>query len=174
MDSLANTSRDLLRSLDQMVWAVNPRNDSLEQLAVYLCRYATDYFQDTSILCEFRVPEHLPPAPLSAEVRHNLLLAFEEALTNAMKHSGADRIVVELTCAPGCAQIAITDNGHGFDPFNGTDITVARKVRVGHGIPGLKRRLHALGGECQISSTIGKGTRVVFKFSIAVQALPYE
>jgi signal transduction histidine kinase/ligand-binding sensor domain-containing protein len=174
VDSLAKTSRDLLRSLDQMVWAVNPRNDSLEQLAVYLCRHASDYFQDTSILCEFRVPEHLPIAPLSAEVRHNLLLAFEEVLTNAMKHSGADRIVVEVTCEMGYAQIAVIDNGHGFDPSSLAGAANSRNVRVGHGIPGLKRRLQGFGGECHINSSIGQGTKVIFRIPIAIQSILYE
>ena len=172
VDSLAKTSRDLLRSLDQMVWAVNPRNDSLEQLIVYLCRYAADFFQDTSILCEFRVPEHLPGAPLSAEVRHNLVLAFEEVLTNAMKHSRADRVVVELTCETGFAQIVVTDNGHGFDPANLPGnlpgAADSKNVRVGHGIRGLRRRLHGFGGECHITSCIGQGTNVVFRIPLAV------
>jgi signal transduction histidine kinase/ligand-binding sensor domain-containing protein len=166
VDSLAKTSRDLLRSLDQMVWAVNPRNDSLEQLAVYLCRYAADFFQDTSILCEFQVPEHLPAAPFSAEVRHNLLLAFQEVLTNVMKHSGADRVTVKFNCDPGSAQIEVTDNGRGFDPTNPVNATKSRNVRGGQGIPGLKRRLQALGGQCQITSSIDQGASVIFRIPL--------
>jgi signal transduction histidine kinase len=171
VDSLAQTSRDLLRSLDQMVWAVNPRNDSLEHLAVYLCRHASDYFQDTSILCELRVPEHLPAVPLSAEARHNLLLAFEEVLSNAMKHSGADRIVVELTCAGEVAQISVTDNGRGFAPANLAGVNHPKNCRVGQGIPGIMRRLQELGGECQITSSISQGTRVIFRIPIGVQSV---
>jgi ligand-binding sensor domain-containing protein/signal transduction histidine kinase len=168
VDALAKTSRDLLRSLDQMVWAVNPRNDSLEQLALYLCRHATDFFQDTAILCELQVPENLPSAPLSAEIRHNLLLAFEEVLTNAMKHSAADRIVVKISCETACARIEVSDNGHGFNPDNLPDTTKSRNVRVGHGIPGLKRRLQALGGECQIGSSVGHGTRILLQIPLTV------
>jgi len=167
VDALAKTSRNLLRSLDQMVWAVNPRNDSLEELALYLCRYAADFFQDTDILCELQVPEHLPSVPLSAEVRHNLLLAFEEVLTNAMKHSGADRIVVKINCAMGLGRIEVTDNGHGFNPGNLPDTAQSRNVRVGHGIPGLLRRLQGLGGECQITSSVGQGTQIVLQIPLA-------
>ena len=169
VDALAKTSRDLLRSLDQMVWAVNPRNDSLEQLAVYLCRYATDFFQDTAILCELQVPQTLPSVPVSAEVRHNFLLAFEEVLTNAMKHSGASRVVVKLDCASGFAQLEVADNGHGFNPGALTDDTNSRSVRVGHGIPGLKRRLGTLSGECHINSCIGKGTTIVLRIPLPTE-----
>ena len=170
VDALAKTSRDLLRSLDQMVWAVNPRNDSLEELALYLCRYASDFFQDTAILCELQVPENLPPAPLSAEVRHHLVLAFEEVLTNTMKHSGADRIVVKLDCETGFARIEVHDNGQGFNPANLADTARSRNGRVGHGLPGLKRRLQALGGECNITSSIGQGTKVVFRIPLPAES----
>lgn len=170
VDALAKTSRNLLRSLDQMVWAVNPRNDSLEQLALYMCRYAADFFQDTAILCELQVPENLPAVPLSAEIRHNLLLAFEEVLTNAMKHSGADRIVVKINCDRNAARIEVTDNGHGFDPANLADEAKSRNVRVGHGIPGLKRRLQALRGECHLTSSLGHGTKTVLQIPLAAEA----
>lgn len=167
VDSLAKTSRDLLRSLDQMVWAVNPRNDTVEQLVVYLCRYATEYFQDTSITCELRVPENLRPAPLSAEVRHNLFLAFEEALTNIMKHSGAERVVVEVLCEKSILQITASDNGKGFDPEK-LEATNNRKGRVGHGLSGLKARLQSLAGECWIRSAIGQGTTIILRIPLVV------
>lgn len=171
VDSLANTSRDLLRSLDQMVWAVNPRNDTVEQLVVYLCRYATEFFQDTSILCEFRVPQELPALPLSAEIRHNLFLAFEEALTNTMKHSGAGQVVVEIVCDKDSLQIISRDNGRGFSP-DAVLVCDPRSVRVGHGLSGLKRRLDSLGGQCVVSSEPGQGTTVVFKIPLATPRVP--
>jgi signal transduction histidine kinase len=172
VDSLAKTSRDLLRSLDQMVWAVNPRNDTVEQLVVYLGQYATDYFQNTAILCELRVPRDLPAAPVSAEVRHNLFLAFEEALTNAMKHSGAHRLLVELTLDPGVLQIAVADNGRGFNAESPVLAANAKSVRARHGISGLKRRLQSLGGECRIQSAPGQGTTVLFRIPIGVPSGP--
>ena len=80
LNSIANTSRDLLQSLDEIVWAVNPHNDTLEHLAAYLGHYATEYLQNTAVDCELHIPQGLPHHPLSAEARHNLFLAFEEAL----------------------------------------------------------------------------------------------
>ncbi len=168
VDSLANTSRALLRSLDQMVWAVNPRNDTVEQLVVYLCRYATEYFQDTSIACEWQVPQELPQVPLSAEIRHNLFLAFEEALTNTMKHSSANLLSVEIRCEKDSLQIIARDNGKGFEPEK-LGASASRNVRVGQGLPGLKRRLNSLGGECIIRSVIGRGTTIILKIPLAVQ-----
>ncbi|MEI9960808.1 MAG: triple tyrosine motif-containing protein [Limisphaerales bacterium] len=90
IDSLSKTARDLLQSLDRMLWAVNPRNDSLEKLSAYLNRYAAEYFQNTSIRCRLAFPENLPAIQLSAETRHNIFLAFEEALANTLKTLGGD------------------------------------------------------------------------------------
>ena len=81
-----------------MLWAVNPRNDSLERLSAYLNRYAAEYFQNTSIRCQLAFPENLPDVQLSAETRHNIFLAFEEALANTLKHSAATQVSAQLIC----------------------------------------------------------------------------
>src|SRR6266516_6486282 len=85
VESLSKTARELLQSLDRMLWAVNPRNDSLEKLSAYLNRHAAEYFQNTPIRCRLAFPGNLPPISLSAETRHNIFLAFEEALANTLK-----------------------------------------------------------------------------------------
>jgi signal transduction histidine kinase len=87
LDSIASTSRDLLHSLDEIVWAVDPRNDSLEHLVAYLGQYTAEYLQNTALPYDLKMPGTVPEQALSAEVRHNLFLAFEEALGNALKHS---------------------------------------------------------------------------------------
>jgi streptogramin lyase len=91
VDSLSKTARDLLQSFDQMLWAVNPRNDSLERLSAYLNRYAAEYFQNAPICCRRTFPEDLPAVQLTAETRHNIFLAFQEALANVLQHSAATK-----------------------------------------------------------------------------------
>ena len=82
--------------MDEIVWVVNPRNDTLENLATYLSHYAIEYFQNTAVECELRLPPEIPHYPLSSETRHNLFLAFEEALNNVLKHSAATKVKVEM------------------------------------------------------------------------------
>lgn len=167
VDSLAKTARDLLQSLDRMVWAVNPRNDTLEHLASYLNRHASEFFHSTPIQCELAIPGNLPALPLSAEIRHNIFLAFEEALTNVMKHSGATRVNVELKFEPGRLQISIADNGSGFE-FSGRPESGAERAAYDRlGLSGLRRRLESIGGECQIETSPGNGT--VVKFNLPFQ-----
>ena len=164
LDSIAHTSRDLLQSLDEIVWAVNPHNDTLEHLAAYLGHYATEYLQNTAVECELHIPQGLPHHPLTAETRHNLFLAFEEALNNALKHGRASRVRVDMRIAPGQFEIRIEDNGCGFDagkavsekPEPGAQIG----RRVGNGLRNLHQRLTDVGGRCSIASQPGKGTTV--------------
>lgn len=162
VDSLSKTARDLLQSLDRMVWAVNPRNDSLEELSAYLHRYATDYFQNTPIRYRLTFPEHLPAITLSAETRHNMFLAFEEALANVLKHSAATQVSVVLTCARGVFEVSVADNGCGFRVDRPRESAATSAGDEHLGLAGLRQRLRSIGGDCVIQSVPGEGTLIKF------------
>jgi ligand-binding sensor domain-containing protein/signal transduction histidine kinase len=168
LQSIASTSRDLLQSLDEIVWAVNPRNDSLERLAAYLSQYATEYWQNTTVELEMNLPGGLPDHPLSAETRHSLFLAFEEALANALKHSGATKVTVAMNVCNPRFTIRIHDNGRGFRmetkaPGNGQ----------GNGLMNMRQRLADIGGACQIESAPGQGTTVCLSLELSDAKLKY-
>ena len=164
INSIAETSRELLQSLDEIVWAVNPHNDTLEQLVAYLAQYTAEYLQNTAVECELHIPQELPHHPLSAEARHNLFLAFEEALNNALKHGHPSRIHVEMLASPDQFEIKVEDNGCGFDieaiGSAKRDQAAAIDKRRGNGLHNLKQRLADLGGKCNIRSQLGHGTTV--------------
>jgi signal transduction histidine kinase len=162
VDSLSKTARDLLQSLDRMLWAVNPRNDSLERLSAYLNRYAAEYFQNTPIRCQLAFPENLPAVQLTAETRHNIFLAFQEALANALKHSTATKISAQLACNNGTIEISIADNGRGFDVEAATDAVMNGENGAHLGLSGMYHRLRSIGGECQIRSSSAEGTFIKF------------
>jgi len=173
LDSIALTSRDLLQALDEIVWAVNPRNDTLEHLAAYLGQYAIEYLQNTAVECELHLEPGLPDCPLSAEVRHNVFLAFEEALNNALKHSGAARVRIDMATADSQFEITLADNGRGFD-VDANALTEAASTppgkRGGNGLRNLRQRLVEVGGRCSISSGVGRGTRVVLSVPLGPAA----
>lgn len=160
--SIAHTSRDLLQTLDEIVWAVNPRNDTLEHLANYLGQYATEYLHDTNVGCDLHIPNELPEHPFSAETRHNIFLAFEEALNNALKHGHATLVRVEMKFERVWFEIKIMDNGSGFDPGKTNPAEPLPGSRGGNGLRNMTQRLADCGGNCAISSTPGKGTTVTF------------
>ena len=173
LEAIALTSRDLLQSLDEIVWAVNPHNDTLEHLAAYLGHYATEYLQNTAVECELHIPQGLPHHPLSAETRHNLFLAFEEALNNALKHGRASRIRVDMRDGSGRFEINIEDNGCGFDAeavmSANQDPAALTGKRIGHGLPNLQQRLAETGGHCSIRSQPGQGTTVSLSVPLATR-----
>jgi signal transduction histidine kinase len=167
VDSLSRTARDLLQSLDRMLWAVNPRNDSMEKLSAYLNRYAAEYFQNTSIRCRLAFPGNLPLIQLSAETRHNIFLAFEEALANTLKHSGATEVRAEMLVERGIMAISVVDNGRGFslEASRGAGAAPGKGERLG--LSGMSQRLRSIGGECRIHSAPGQGTQVKFVLPLA-------
>lgn len=176
LDSIAGTSRDLLQTLDEIVWAVNPHNDTLEHLADYLGQYATEYLQNTAVECELHIPRGLPHHPLSSEMRHNLFLAFEESLNNALKHGQASRIRVDMQAAPSLFEIHVEDNGRGFDslPVLDPDADETKSKRGGNGLRNMSQRLALLGGKFNIHSQPGRGTKVILSVPLGKAPWPND
>lgn len=152
--------KQAIRVMDQIVWAVNPQNDSLSDLVSYLSDYAQSLPQPTSCPCRLEVADGLPAIPLTAHMRHDLFLAVKEALHNAAKHSRATEIWLRIQCIAGDLCVMVEDNGRGFEP----DVAEAGG---GHGLRNMRSRLAAIGGRVEIASQRGKGTVVRFTVGLA-------
>lgn len=154
---ISETARETIRSFEEIVWAVNPRNDTLADLVHYLCRYVEDYFEGSSVRCDYDLPPEIPPTALPTEVRHEVFLAAKESLNNVLKHAGAKQVRVQLVLMASEFKIVIEDDGRGFD-------TVAPPKRTGggNGLENMRERLRAVGGRFECTSQMGKGTRIVF------------
>jgi len=172
LDRIFDTSRELTRSLDEIVWAVNPIHDTLDSLANYLGNFAQEYLVSINIRCRLDVPLQLPHWPITAEMRHNVFLAFKEALHNIVKHSGADRVVVSLTIDAAGFNVIIQDNGKGFDVAAAENNWETQRLGRGNGLKNLRQRLEKIGGRCEIKSATGSGTEI--KFFVAVPASARE
>ena len=166
--SISDASRDVLHSLDEIVWAVNPQNDTLEHVASYIGQYAQDYFQMTGIDCELDIPAQLPPHPLSSQQRHHLFLATHEAFTNILKHSGATHARVAIGLGPAAFEIEISDDGKGFVVPASIANREAPADPEGDGLTNMLQRLKDIGGQCHIVSAPGTGTRIKFFISLNV------
>ncbi len=160
--SISDTSRDVLQSLDEIVWAVNPQNDMLEHVASYVGHYAQEYFQETGIECKVDIPERLPQYPLSSQSRHHLLLAVHEAFTNALKHSRASQINVFLIYDGSALEIVVSDNGDGFNPPVIDPQVVDGAAATCNGLRNMYRRMIDIGGRCLIDSQPGRGVTIRF------------
>jgi ligand-binding sensor domain-containing protein/signal transduction histidine kinase len=168
LDRIYDTSRELTRSMDEIVWAVNPKHDTLDSLANYLGNFAQEYLVSINIRCRLDVPLHLPHWPITAELRHNVFLAFKEALHNIVKHSGATEAFVSLTTDADGFNLTIQDNGKGFDVAVAENNWETQRLGRGNGLKNLRQRLEKIGGRCEIKSEAGTGTEIKFFVSVPV------
>jgi len=160
--SISDDSREVLQSLDEIVWAVDPQKDTLDHLVSYIGQYAQEYFRRTGVECELELPATLPVQPISSQSRHHLFLSVHEALTNVLKHSGAARARIVMACRGNTFEIAISDNGKGFDPVSSESNAAAAAAGFRNGLGNMRRRLAEMGGRCEIHSRPGEGTTVQF------------
>ena len=167
-EKVSSTARDLTLAMDEIVWAVNPKHDSLESVASYLGGYAQDAVNAAGIRCRLNLPLVAPPCSLNVEIRHNLFLAFKEALNNAIKHAGASEITIGLAVAQDEVTLELADNGCGFSPglhtaeHEGSLPPAVRPSSGGNGLPNIRKRMDEIGGTVRWVSAPGHGTKVVF------------
>jgi signal transduction histidine kinase len=154
---IVTSARHTVQALDEIVWAVNPENDTLEGLVEYISHYADELFEDTNVGCRLEMPMKLPAFTLSAEVRHDLFLVVKEAFHNVLKHAQATEVRVQVAVGGRTLEILIEDNGCGFEPGG------ARDGRRGNGLGNMHKRIEGLGGELELSSAPGSGTRLRIK-----------
>jgi len=170
LEKIYDTARELTRSMDEIVWAVSPRHDTLESLATYLEKFAHDWLGTAGIRCRLDLPLQFPEWHLSSETRHNVFLAFKEALHNAVKHAGASEVLIRLAVQEKSFELAVEDNGRGFAVGEKAKDVFPTQGRAasGNGLENMKRRLAAIGGSCEIQSAPGTGTKVVFSLQLKV------
>ncbi|HEY1107635.1 MAG TPA: triple tyrosine motif-containing protein, partial [Opitutaceae bacterium] len=159
---ISETAQQLMRSLDETVWAVNPRNDELPHLIDYMSHYAVKFLRTAGIECRLDLPEDPPAVHVSAEVRHHVYLAVKEALNNIVRHAQASEVRFEAAFASGTLRVAITDNGVGL----ASAAQAATAERTGNGLANMAQRLGQAGGTFAISGAPGGGTRVVLSVAL--------
>lgn len=151
LDKMTTSARELVVAMDDLVWAVDPSNDTLDHLGAHLTRMAGEMFRDTPIRCRLDIPTMLPALPLHADVRHHLALATKEALHNVLKYAGPCDVLLSLKWNGRRLKILIEDQGVGFDPENAPH---------GNGLNNLSSRMKNLGGTCEIHAVPGAGVSV--------------
>jgi ligand-binding sensor domain-containing protein/signal transduction histidine kinase len=158
---ISQTARETTRALDEIVWTVNPSNDTLDGLINYVCKYAQEYLALAGLRYRLDVPPQLPPVPISPELRHNVFLATKEAVNNIVKHSGATSAWLRLRLEPDHFTLEIEDNGRGLPP--GAD----KKGR--NGLRNMRKRLEEIGGDFSVTAGHEGGTIVSLTAQLAVQ-----
>lgn len=154
LSGIASTSRTLVDNMADIVWATNPKRDSLNDLIRRMRRFASDTLSAADIALTFRAPETIRDRRIGADIRREVLLILKESVTNIARHSGATQAQVEVTLDNRTLSLRVFDNGHGFDPA---------RVEDGNGLDSMRRRVATLGGFLDILSSSGAGTIVTLK-----------
>ena len=164
LSQIYDTARNVTRAMDEIVWAVNPKHDTLESLVSYFEKFAQDLLGVAGIRCRLDLPVEFPAWGPSSEVRHNLFLAYKEALNNAVRHSGADTVTVSLTMNPEGCRLTVSDNGRGLGGIALADRAPVEggRASAGNGFPNMRRRMTRIGGTCEITTAPGAGYTVSF------------
>lgn len=162
---ISATARETTRALDQIVWAANPANDTLDSLVTYLCKCAQDAAGLAGLRHRFDVPPQLPAATLPPEVRHNVFLAAKEAINNIVKHARASEIRLRLRLEADRFTLQIEDDGCGLA---GRDEAAAR---TRNGLRNMRQRMEDIGGRFTLGPAPGGGTRV--ELSVPCRKTPH-
>ncbi len=160
--AIGTLASELVQALDAIVWAVNPRHDTLESLARYLVRFSGDFCAPFPVRLRLDVPAELPDVVIGSDVRHSLFLAAKEALHNAVQHAAATEIRLHIAVPGDRLVLTISDDGRGFDPGRQDGASGGG----GNGLSNMRQRLAECGGSCDIQSAPGQGTRVVFSLPL--------
>lgn len=137
---ISQTARETTRTLDEIVWTVNPSNDTLEGLANYVCKYTQDYLGVAGIRYRLEVPPDLPPAEIQPEVRHNVFLAAKEAVTNIVRHAQAKSAWIRLRLEPDGFTFEIADDGRGLAGMD------EKRAATRNGLRNMRKRMEDVGG----------------------------
>jgi signal transduction histidine kinase len=149
---ISRTARETSTALDEIVWAANPSNDTLEGLVTYACKYAQDYLALADLRYRLDVPAQLPEANIAPDLRHNVFLAFKESVNNVVKHAKATEVKIRLRLDANKFTIEIEDDGKG--PGD------AAKKTGRNGLRNMRKRMEDVGGTFVMKPGDERGTIV--------------
>jgi ligand-binding sensor domain-containing protein/signal transduction histidine kinase len=160
LSMIAQLSRDLVDSMNDIVWAINPKRDHLSDLTHRMRRHASDVFTARDIEFTFDAPGAQHDIALGADTRREVFLIFKEGVNNMARHSGCTAAEIEFQIADGALELKLHDNGKGFDPSIASE---------GNGLTSMRQRAARLGGALDISAGNGHGTTVRLKAPLDVR-----
>lgn len=154
VEQICEQARGILSTLDEILWAVNPKRDTFRDFTTYVCGYAQDFLKGTSIHCLFDLDPTASDLALSLPMKRTLLMGIKEALNNAVKHSGASELWIKIAAQGHHLSVVVSDNGKGFD--------TSAPNTLRNGLANMAGRMKELGGKCVITSRPGNGCRTEF------------
>ncbi len=151
LDKIIENSKESVILMQDTVWTINPKNDSVEKLFERMRSFASQYLANVDIPLDFVVDADLKKVSFTMEQRKNIYLIFKESINNIVKHSQATKASVRIKKVEDTLKISIEDNGKGFDSTQDFE---------GNGLQNFKNRAEEAEIECLISSELNKGSKI--------------
>ncbi len=130
LSMIAGASRELVDSMSDIVWAINPQKDHLNDLTQRMRRFASDVLTARNIAFEFSEPDEENDIPLGANIRREVFLIFKESVNNLVRHSACTEVKIDFQIAEGALKLTVSDNGKGFDVSQDSE---------GHGLSSMRQ-----------------------------------
>jgi ligand-binding sensor domain-containing protein/two-component sensor histidine kinase len=144
-------ARAMLDAMDDIVWAVNPKNDHFEDLSIRMREYVIPLLEARNIAFEIDIPDQLLEGRLSMDIRKNIYFVFKEAVNNLLKHADCTRVWMTVRKNGNELELLIRDNGKGF---------ASSQSSRRNGLKNMQSRASEIGGSLTINAREGKGTQV--------------
>lgn len=148
IQKLKSSSNELVEKMGEIIWAMNEKNNSLEDLLFYLRSYAVDYCSENNLDCEFELPESIPAVIIDGQTRRNIFLVLKESLHNIVKHASARKVSIRVN-TDNKLVLLVEDNGKGF---------IQNGHSNGNGLLNMQKRATDLNGKLTVS---GENSTVV-------------
>ncbi len=155
-DRIVTNSNDLVQKMNEIIWAMNEKNDTLEDLLFYTRSYAVEYCEENNLACTVYLPDNINEMYVSGEIRRNVFLIIKESLHNVVKHAQATGVKINFKTGDQNLYTSIQDNGRGFSREQNTD---------GNGLINIRKRINNLGGQLIIQNGVG----VTIEFTIPLK-----
>jgi signal transduction histidine kinase len=160
LSNISAAARKLVESMSEIIWALNPQNDSLENLLSYIREQMQQLFEPFQLKLRIDFPDEVPDIKLSNEQRRNLYLVTKEALNNVMKHAQAKNVTLSLDFEMNRLNFEVCDDGLGLAHKTGR--------QSGNGLKNMRKRMEDIGGTINWISP-GKGLKVIYTLNLKVQ-----
>ena len=165
LQMISSVANELVGTMSDIVWAINPQRDHLRDLTQRMRRFASDVLSARGIAFEFNAPATDSDIPLGANLRREVFLIFKESVNNVVKHSNATRAEIDLNFSNHHLTLKIADNGKGFESAKSTRALFSNDGG-GNGILSMKRRAREMNGELEITSEVSKGSVITLRLPL--------
>ena len=160
LTKISTISNELVGTMSDIVWAINPSKDHLSDLTQRMRRFASDLLSSKGIGFQFAAPETNENIIVNTNIRREVFLIFKESINNAVKHSEAKHVRIELKVFDEILTLRIGDDGKGFD------LESLSEIQSGNGISSMQRRAAEMNGDLKIETENNSGTTIILRLPL--------